>query len=97
MENVVIPMWLFRNRKIVARLRLLLAGLLTISDQVKSDKFRVGEEWLCKFTNRQRVTIAKNFQELSQLGLLDFMIEEDNVFTITINRTSLEIIKNSIN
>ena len=95
MENVIMPLWLYRTRKIVPRLRLLLAGLLTISDHLKSDTFRVGDVWLCKFTNRQAVTIVKNFQELSQMGILNFIVEDGNVFTITINRTTLDLIKNA--
>ena len=88
-------MWLYRTRKIVPRLRLLLAGLLTISDHLKSDTFRVGDVWLSKFANRQPITIVKNFQELSQLGIINFMVEDGNIFTITINRTTLDLMKNA--
>lgn len=95
MENVIIPLWLFRARKIVPRLRLLLAGLLTITENLKSHTFKVGGSWLCKFTNRKIETINKNLHELSCMGILNYAIEDGSIYTITINYATIELMKES--
>lgn len=93
MENVIIPLWLFRARNISPRLRLLLAGLLTIAENLKADTFNVGCTWLRNFTNYNIKTINRNLQELSCMGILKYEIEYDNTYTIIINYENIEIIK----
>lgn len=93
MENVIIPLWLFRARNIPPRLRLLIAGLLTITENLKSHTFQVGSSWLSNFTNRKISTINKNLDELSCMGILNYKIEYDSLYIITINYENIETIK----